>query len=255
MTHQFRTRQDKAAAAVVPKMLIAKQPIGKKTLNKRSKYQVFNWRRTLCRVPCQCQGQGQGRKKKKCDKCKRVKKKSSDAFKCGLNLTSRSIRNCGKIPIRFTCDGIDVNPSFTWKSPRKDTASFALLVDDPDAIPNTGGCFSHMAVINLPPTLRSIAEAQDFSLIPGSLVLANSFGIPQWDGPCPPPIDCAHTYRFTLYALRSLLPVTQTGILTVETFEYRYSKLILGKSEFFGFYRALPPVTTGKKKTNGKTPT
>ena len=39
----------------------------------------------------------------------------------------------GKIPGKYTCDGIDISPPLAWTSGPEGTKTFALICDDPDA--------------------------------------------------------------------------------------------------------------------------
>jgi Raf kinase inhibitor-like YbhB/YbcL family protein len=51
------------------------------------------------------------------------------------------------IPRRYTCDGDDVSPPLSWADAPPSTASFALVVDDPDA---PAGTWVHWVLFNLP---------------------------------------------------------------------------------------------------------
>jgi Raf kinase inhibitor-like YbhB/YbcL family protein len=161
---------------------------------------------------------------------------------------------------RYTCDGKDLQPTFKWKvlqstqdiqSTKGDIKSFALIVDDPDAIPFTpdNSIFTHYAVINIPASAREWkpdgSESKVTDANAATLVLRNDFGNYGWNGPCPPPGD-AHHYRFALYALASLILPKETGRaagidistkLTQEIFEKEYRRLILGKGEFTAPYK------------------
>jgi hypothetical protein len=54
-----------------------------------------------------------------------------------MNLTSTSFQG-NQIPAKFTCDGAGISPQLTWSAPPAGTASFALIVTDPDAPGRTG---------------------------------------------------------------------------------------------------------------------
>lgn len=153
--------------------------------------------------------------------------------------TSPDIKNGGKIPIVFTCDGEDINPELRWFAAPRGTKSFVIIVDDPDAIPVVGFTFTHLAVINLPPTLRKLNQDQNFSEIKGAVPLLNDFKKIGYSGPCPPPGGGFHTYRFTIYALKSELIIPIKTKLTVEIFESTFSKIILDKAQFLGLYKRL----------------
>ncbi|HEY6865856.1 MAG TPA: hypothetical protein VI792_01290, partial [Candidatus Eisenbacteria bacterium] len=50
-----------------------------------------------------------------------------------LVLSSPAFAGGGGIPRPYTCDGTDVPPALQWSGAPQGTASFALIVDDPDA--------------------------------------------------------------------------------------------------------------------------
>ena len=140
-------------------------------------------------------------------------------------------------PRKFTCDGVDVNPEVRWNCPPCGTQSFAILMDDPDAVQAVGFVFVHWAVINLPTTLRRLQTNQNWSEIATAIQLRNSFNNIGWNGPCPPPGDPPHNYRFRLYALSlPSLPLTPADDpITITEFEKRFAPWILAT----GCWRAL----------------
>ncbi len=97
------------------------------------------------------------------------------------------------IPPRYTCDGADVNPPFSFGGFPAGTVSLALIVDDPDA---PKGPWVHWLVWNIPP--GGIAEDS----VPG-IEGTNSWGRQSWGGPCPPRGE--HHYHFRVYALDTML--------------------------------------------------
>jgi Raf kinase inhibitor-like YbhB/YbcL family protein len=101
------------------------------------------------------------------------------------------------IPPRFTADGSDVNPELRIENPPNGVATFALIVDDPDA---PVGTWVHWVVWNLPSTTRAIAED---SLPDGAVEGRNSWGRKPYRGPAPP--SGTHRYFFKLYALDTAL--------------------------------------------------
>jgi Raf kinase inhibitor-like YbhB/YbcL family protein len=147
---------------------------------------------------------------------------------------SSEIGHGENIPIRFTCDGVNISPSLKWKNVPSGTKSFVIIVDDPDAIPVVGSIFTHFAVINLQSDLRQLDTAESFENMLFVKVLKNDFGTIGWSGPCPPIGDRPHKYRFTLYALKSL--ISYNGKLTVEIFERNFHDSILAKAYFIGEY-------------------
>jgi Raf kinase inhibitor-like YbhB/YbcL family protein len=112
-----------------------------------------------------------------------------------LEVTSSAFDDGKPIPATFTCDGDDRAPPLTWTDPPDDAVSLAIVVDDPDA---PGGTFTHWLVTQIRPDEGETVEGQS----PG-VQWENSFGVEAYRGPCPPPDNDAHTYRFTVYALDS----------------------------------------------------
>lgn len=116
-----------------------------------------------------------------------------------LSLSSPVFQEGEDIPITYTCDGQDISPPLTWGEPPLETQSFALIMDDPDAL---GGVFTHWLLFNLPADSHELPEAVplDNELANGALQGKNSLGTIGYGSPCPPP-GPAHHYRFTIYAL------------------------------------------------------
>ena len=107
-----------------------------------------------------------------------------------MHLTSTSFADGEAIPSKHTCDGADDSPQLAWSDVPDGTASFALIVDDPDA-----GGFVHWVLTDIPGDARELPEGEGDSIgTPGP----NDFGRSGWAGPCPPG---EHRYAFTLYAL------------------------------------------------------
>ena len=118
-----------------------------------------------------------------------------------FSLTSSAFREGGAIPKRYTCDGADVSPALEWEGAPENTASLALVVDDPDA-----RGFVHWVLFDLTGAAtgglpEAISESPDAP--PQG---TNGFGRVGYGGPCPP--SGTHHYRFTLYALDSTLGLT-----------------------------------------------
>src|SRR5260370_22089541 len=67
-------------------------------------------------------------------------------------ISSTSFPNGGDIPKKFTCDGADVSPEFSWTDPPDGTQCFVLIADDPDA---PAGTWAHWVLFDLPANLRA----------------------------------------------------------------------------------------------------
>ena len=64
-----------------------------------------------------------------------------------LIIRSEKFKHNSFIPAKYTCDGENVNPSLIIENLPKNTASLALIVDDPDA---PMGNWDHWIVWNIP---------------------------------------------------------------------------------------------------------
>ena len=126
-------------------------------------------------------------------------------FGSGVTITEPSVMTVssgaferGVMPQRFTCTGPKtLNPPLSWAGAPAGTKSIALVVDDSGA-PITP--FVYWIVFDIRPATSSIQEGL---LPPGARQARNSSGHSFYDPPCPGPHG--HGYRFTVYALNSVL--------------------------------------------------
>ena len=103
----------------------------------------------------------------------------------------------GALAQQYTCRGAKVNPPITWSGAPAGTKSVALVVDDSSA-PITP--YIYWLVFDINPDTTDIQEG---SLPTGARQAQNSKGTATYDAPCPG--SHAHSYRFTIYALRRVL--------------------------------------------------
>jgi Raf kinase inhibitor-like YbhB/YbcL family protein len=111
-----------------------------------------------------------------------------------FTLTSFTFEDGGMIPEDCTCDGTNQSPALQWGGAPLNTHSFVLILDDPDA---PKGTFTHWVLFDIPKAVQTLDAGQPAVGIAG----INDAQQPGYYGPCPPPGDRAHGYRFTLYAL------------------------------------------------------
>lgn len=123
-----------------------------------------------------------------------------------LILTSPAFTHGSTIPPKYTCEGENISPPLQWDDIPQETASFALVMYDPDA---PSGIFTHWVIFNIPPEARELSEG-----MPGDKVLENSAlqgknsaGEIGYFGPCPPP-GKPHHYHFVLYAIDDTLALS-----------------------------------------------
>jgi Raf kinase inhibitor-like YbhB/YbcL family protein len=116
-----------------------------------------------------------------------------------MHLKSMAYRPGGLIPTRYTCEGEDVSPEFSWTEAPPQTKSFVFFLHDPDA-PREGG-FTHWVVYAIDPDVNQIEEE-----VPKQEKVAgvgfqgkNDGGKIGYMGPCPP--SGSHRYFARLFAL------------------------------------------------------
>jgi hypothetical protein len=102
------------------------------------------------------------------------------------------------MPTKYTCAGSKMlTPPLDWTGAPKGTKSIALVVDDSDA-PITP--YVYWVVFDIGPGTSAILDGQ---LPPGARQARGSAGYDRYDPPCPGPQG--HGYRFTVYALDTVL--------------------------------------------------
>lgn len=107
-----------------------------------------------------------------------------------LIVTSSAFENNGAIPVKYTCDGENINPALEVKGIPSEAVSLLLIMDDPDA---PMGTFTHWVVWNI-----ATDPQIDENSIPG-VEGKNSADQVSYIGPCPP--SGTHRYFFKVYAL------------------------------------------------------
>jgi Raf kinase inhibitor-like YbhB/YbcL family protein len=149
----------------------------------------------------------------------------------GMALSSSAFEAGTAIPAKYTCAGDDISPALQWSGPPPDTASFALIMDDPDA---PGGTWVHWVVYNLPPDTHSLLAsipAEQESTGEG-FQGSNSWGRLGYGGPCPP--SGTHRYFFKLYALDTTLDLAAGA--TKEQVTQAMAGHILVQTELMGTF-------------------
>ncbi len=150
-----------------------------------------------------------------------------------LALSSSSLVEGQPADKRHTCDGADLSPPLAWSGAPAGTASFALLVDDPDA---PSGTFTHWLLWALASTRTSLPEgvAKDPEVAGLGRQGLNGFGKVGYSGPCPP-AGALHHYRFTLYAL-SAAPDLPAGTTKRSELEAAIAGKILAQATLTATY-------------------
>ena len=103
----------------------------------------------------------------------------------------------------FGCNGGNVSPELTWSGAPAGTKSFAVTMYDRDA--PTGSGFWHWVVFNIPATVHELpknaGDAKANLMPPGAVQSRTDFGVPGYNGPCPPAGDKPHRYHITVFAV------------------------------------------------------
>ena len=125
-----------------------------------------------------------------------------------------------------TCEGDDLSPPLTIKNAPPNTASFAIIMDDPDA---PSGVFIHWVAWNIPSAKMTLSEGEK-----APKEGKNGFGSQGYRGPCPPK-GKPHRYFFKVYALDEMLNLPEGS--SRQQLESAMEGHILGKAELIGLYQ------------------
>lgn len=144
-----------------------------------------------------------------------------------MNISSPSFENNSTIPLKYTCDGEDINPPLKFSKIPSEAKSLVLIMDDPDA---PMGIWVHWTVWNIDPRTTEITEN---SVPSGAVEGKQSWGRSGYGGPCPP--SGTHQYFFKLYVLDTKLELSsdtdKTGLIEA------MKDHILSQTELIGLYQ------------------
>lgn len=148
-----------------------------------------------------------------------------------FQLSSPDFLNGQPIPRKFSCDGLDVSPRLSWENAPSGTASFTLIMHDPDA---PAGDWVHWVLYNIPSKLTELSEGipAEKTFPNGMMQGRNSWHQVRYGGPCPP--GGIHHYFFELFALDSLLKL-EAGLERRDVMAAMQNH-ILAKAELMGTY-------------------
>lgn len=149
-----------------------------------------------------------------------------------MQLTSAAFQHEGKIPAKFTCDGANQSPEFSWREAPEQTKSFALIMHDPDA-PKPGG-FTHWVLYDIPAGTGALTpNVPKQEHVAGTGIQGkNDSGKIGYMGPCPP--SGTHRYFVRLYALDRELKLNPGA--TREQLEQAIQGHVLEQAELMGSY-------------------
>jgi Raf kinase inhibitor-like YbhB/YbcL family protein len=150
-----------------------------------------------------------------------------------LEITSTAFDDGGTMPPQYSCVGQNISPALSWSGVPEGTQSFALIVEDTDAVEGT---FTHWVIFDIPADALGLEEAIPTStqLANGAVQGRNGFGTIGYSGPCPPS-GSPHHYHFTLYALDTTLGLSGGASMTqvVNAMDGH----VLDQAELIGIYQ------------------
>ena len=148
-----------------------------------------------------------------------------------FRLTSPAFLSGDTIPALYTCDSTNISPPLNWVNEFNNTASFAIIMDDPDAPMQT---WVHWIVYNIPGDKLNLPAhfPMDSVLADGTKQGFTGFHTTGYGGPCPP--EGVHRYFFKLYVLDAKLNVP-AGLTKSQLLDAMKGH-ILGETEMFGKY-------------------
>ena len=150
-----------------------------------------------------------------------------------LQITSPSFKHEQAIPAEFTCEGNDALPELIVSGIPTNAKSLTIIVDDPDA---PDGTWVHWIAFNIPSSMNRFPKNVNKSGVlehAGAVQATNSWGKTLWGGPCPPTGN--HRYYFKIYALDSLLSLTEQA--TKKQVEDAMDGHIVAQGELMGTYQ------------------
>ncbi len=148
-----------------------------------------------------------------------------------MRLTSAAFSDNDIIPMKHTCDDLDISPPLHWEGVPEEAQSLALTVIDPDAPLS----WIYWLVYNIPADAHLIPEGGPVPT--GAIEVRNDFGKETYRGPCPPSGE--HRCCFTLYALDS-----KDLLMRKESFLEVCKKHAIDKAELQGRYSRGGPMGT-----------
>jgi len=125
-----------------------------------------------------------------------------------MKLTSPAFTYSEAIPDKYGCKGEDISVPLHFEDVPKETASLAIIMEDPDA---PTGLFVHWVIYNIPYNIEALPEGVPPAAVLNKTIIQgfNDFDRIGYGGPCPP--DREHRYVIRLYALNIKLDDAPPG--------------------------------------------
>lgn len=121
-----------------------------------------------------------------------------------MHLSSPEFSYDQPVPERYTCKGPNISPPLEFHKVPAQAQSLVLVVEDIDSLNQ----WVHWLVYNIPPTVKGLEAGR---LPKGAVDGVCNGGTHGYEGPCPKYFNGLHHYRFTLYALDTLLDLPPTA--------------------------------------------
>lgn len=168
---------------------------------------------------------------------------SAGATPPGFTLTSSAFANNAPIPMLYWsnwCGGTNVAPPLAWSGAPTGTKSFAIVLDDPDAVTPPPPPFTHWITWRIAASATTLGAGRSGRVAGANdlVIFSTHHGVPaayylDYFGPCPPDGTGVHHYTFHLYALStSDLPLV-TGA-TRPQFDAAIAGKVLGEAVLVG---------------------
>jgi Raf kinase inhibitor-like YbhB/YbcL family protein len=127
-----------------------------------------------------------------------------------ITVTSPAFRDGAPMPVRFACPqygGRSKTPPLRWSVAQNGVGSLALIIDDPDS---PSGAYVHWVLFNIDATANELLE----NVVPPRALQTMNTAQKVGYAPPRPPKGEVHRYRFTLYALKSKVPLRNGASLS-----------------------------------------
>jgi len=141
-----------------------------------------------------------------------------------ITVKSPAFKADENIPVKYTCEGANINPPLLIGDIPKGAKSLALILEDPDA---PKGTFDHWVMWNIP-----LIEKIEENSAPGKEG-KNGMMKNKYIGPCPP--SGTHHYHFRVYALDTRLDLSEST--DKKALQKAMEGHILAAGELVGLYK------------------
>ena len=164
-----------------------------------------------------------------------------------MTLTLTGWTSGGQIPVKHTQAGPELSPALSWTGAPENTASFVLVVHDPNAATQNQSRLDdvlHWLVWNIPASATSLPEGVPHGAEQPNGMRQISASGPYYRGPAAAASGPVHHYLFELYAVDTLITVPPVGASPADTRAAVMAAMtgrVRGKAVAVGLFRRSPP--------------